>query len=751
MPRQNNFLIGQGERLTYDVNVSRGGSQKALPYDFVTQRSRLDGNLSQTFSYINALPREACPDDRTVAVVTMHPRFGSKSDFPENLFRSIGLRAVGSRTVEITPERWGIAKHPEQALTDELFVEGTRATFSRWSSDIKTWQESSGVSITLRTIENISAFQAESKVRSVPSDSDTAMLEVILHNAGDEDVIRSFMHYASLVRSDVYVEKRRDVGGLTFLPVEVSVSRVLELARHSFVRVARGMPLLRSLHPGLMRNYDDSSFPLALPKDEPLPRDSEAVIFDGGVPDHARSRLAAWVSVTEPAGIGPPDRGSEDHGLEVTSAFLFGTLSPSQAIEQPVVRVNHVRVVDQNTFVPDPSNVEYFDVADRIASHLDENEGRYRYVNLSIGPDIPVSDDEISYWTSMLDQRLARSQTVAAIAVGNTGRLDPASGLNRIQPPADAVNALSVGAADAMNGQWTRAQYSSIGPGRSPGRVKPDGVAFGGSQKNPFYVIGFNNHSKGVGGTSYAAPLLLKAVAGLGARIGSDLTPLSIRALMIHRAEDDGKNRNEVGWGRFELNPELLITCPDDEAIVVYQGELPVGSHLRAPIPMPDTQLKGMVTITATILIAPTIRPEFVATYTESGFEATFRPHSGKFTKNRDGTWSRHSTPRSFFSATAMYGGNGDETRLGGLKWEPCAKRTRSFRAKSISDPVFDIYNHSRRAGTRVGIDKPVPYALIVTVSAPKIPDLYNRIVRNHAGVLTPITPKVRLPVTIPA
>ena len=94
-----------------------------------------------------------------------------------------------------------------------------------------------------------------------------------------------------------------------------------------------------------------------------------------------------------------------------------------------------------------------------------------------------------------------------------------------------------------------------------------------------------------------------------------------------------------------------------------------------------------------------------------------------------------------------MYGGGEFELREGGLKWEPCAKRTRRFQAKSLLNPVFDIYNHSRQPGSRVGTDNPVPYTLIISIKAPKIPDLYNQIVRAHAGVLIPITPKLRLPV----
>ena len=747
MPRQNNFLIGQGERLTYEVSVPAGGNSKTLPYDFANQRSRLDGKISETYEYIQALPAGACPNDRTVALVTMHPRFIAKSDFPENLLRSVGLSPIGSRPVEIAPEQWGVNRHPDRAVTDQLFVSGTRASFARWARTVGTLAENSSNSNALRTIENVAAFQAESKIRSIPNDRQSVMLEIVLHNANDEDVVRSFIAYAANTQAIVYTEKRRDVGGLTFLPVEVEPARVVEVATHSFVRVARGMPSLRPLHPGVTRtNIATGSFDLEFTTDPPLSQGTEAVIFDGGIPDHAKTLLTPWVSLTEPPGIGPADPGYEAHGLAVTSAFLFGQLSAGQTLERPLLPVNHVRVLDRFTGVSDPLNFEIFEVADRITVHLDENEGRYQYVNLSIGPDIPVSDDEVSYWTAALDQRFTNAQFVPAIAVGNSGELDAATGLNRVQPPSDAVNALSVGASDHMNYPWRKADYSSVGPGRAPGLVKPDGVAFGGSPGNPFYVIGANNRSEPVCGTSFATPLLLKATAGVGVRVGTDdLDPLSTRALMIHRAEDGGNSRLEVGWGRFELDPELLITCPDDEATVIFSGTLPVGTHLRAPIPMPGTPITGDVGITATILISPTTNPEFAAAYTESGFEAIFRPHSGRYTNYRGGGVSRHPSSKPFFSENAMYGVGEFELREGGLKWEPCVKRTRVFRATSLSDPVFDIYNHSRHGGSKVGANNEVPYALIVSINAPKVPDLYNQILRTYSGVLTPITPRLRV------
>ena len=732
MPRQNNFLIGQGERLAYQVDVPTGGSPKVPPYDFVAQQGRLTGMLSETYDYIRALPLEACPNERAVAVVTMHPRFIAKSDFPETLLGVVGLRAVGSRTVQIVPEKWGTNRHPEEAATDALFVAGTRTAFSQWAETIQNWSESSRVSESLRTIENVSAFPAETKVRSIPAEGDSVMLEVVLHNAGDELVVQSFFAYASLFSATIYTEKRRDVGGLTFLPVQVARDSALGLASHSFVRVARGMPSLRPLHPGLTRDLtDDRPFPLQFPNGQVIVSDTEAAIFDGGIPDDSRASLAPWVSITEPSGIGPSDPASEDHGLAVTSAFLFGQLSPDRTLERPLVLVNHVRVLDQASGSPDPLNFEYFEIIDRITSHLDQNESRYGFVNLSIGPDIPITDDDVSYWTSALDQRFARFQSVLTVAVGNTGSRDAASGLNRLQPPADAINALSVGATNRLDNPWQRADYSSVGPGRPTGRVKPDGVAFGGSPSQPFNVIGSNNFSRAVCGTSFAAPLCLRASAGTRVQLGTGVSPLAIRALMVHRAEDDDYDRAEVGWGRFELDPDLMITCHDNEPLII-----------------PSAPLRGNVTITATILIAPQVNSGFVASYTESGFEAVFRPHTRQYTVYPGGGQSVHPKSKAFFSESAMYRGAEYDLRGGGLKWEPCVKRARTFQAKTLLEPVFDIYNHSRQAGSRVGTDNPVPYALVVSIKAPRVPDLYDQIVRAYQGVLIPIRPRLRLRVT---
>jgi hypothetical protein len=367
---------------------------------------------------------------------------------------------------------------------------------------------------------------------------------------------------------------------------------------------------------------------------------------------------------------------------------------------------------------------------------------------VSLGPALPVDDDEVTLWTAALDKRFAHGRCVATVAAGNDGHLDAAAKLNRIQPPADGVNVLSVGAADRVASGWQRASYSCVGPGRCPGVVKPDGIAFGGSAVEQFGVLAPNLAGCHESGTSYAAPYALRSAAAVRAQLGERLSPLAIRALLLHRAEiEDSHDWREVGWGRFESDPLRLITCDDDEALVVFQGELPVGEHLRAPIPMPQTPLTGEVTVSATLVISPEVDPEHPSAYTRSGLEVAFRPHSGKHGKRSDGTKAQHAKTRAFFSGSLLYGQPETVLREDGHKWEPCLRSQATFRARSLSSSLFDIYYHHRESGMKATAPQPIPYAFIVGIKAPKVADLYDRVVRAYANVLVPIQPQTRIQV----
>src|ERR1700722_11900952 len=124
MARNNNFLLGKGERLTREVNVRHGGGDKNPPYTFQDARKRVFAKLESVTADFDSVPEEAAPGDQVVAIMTMHPLYVSKSDFPQELLSAVGLRAVGSRSRTIAPERWGTTKHPKSAMGEDIFVAG---------------------------------------------------------------------------------------------------------------------------------------------------------------------------------------------------------------------------------------------------------------------------------------------------------------------------------------------------------------------------------------------------------------------------------------------------------------------------------------------------------------------------------------------------------------------------------------------------------------------------------------------------
>jgi len=272
------------------------------------------------------------------------------------------------------------------------------------------------------------------KLRNIPGGRDKATLELVLHNDQRKDILDAFARFAARHGAEPILERARTIRGVTFVPVRAPSARVAELATFQFVRVVRGMPTLRPFRPGVVRSTPAED--VTLPDTDVLGA-SRAVVFDGGLPpSHGLDR---WVQTIEPQGIGTAHPDYQDHGLAVTGTFLFGHLH-DRVLPRPYCLVDHVRVLDDQTG-QGGNDLEILDVLDRIVAHLNAHRGTYRFVNISLGPELPITDDEVTQWTATLDELFAGKNVVPTVAVGNGGELDHASGLDRLQPPADAVNA----------------------------------------------------------------------------------------------------------------------------------------------------------------------------------------------------------------------------------------------------------------------------------------------------------------------
>ncbi len=736
MAEQRNFLLGYGERLTVPVQIEKGMEPSPPPYAFAEARSRLVPQFAQAAVELAQLPAAACPDDFAVGLVTIHPEYTAKSFFPGKLLREARMETIGSRPTRVQPEKWKKKKVPEEVPTTQLYVTARREDFATFAKSLPNWSELRTGADQLFEVEAFRALRPEDRIQPLAKRSTEPLLEIVLHVSGlpnPDRILEAFEAFSKSLNLDPDLDRRFEVGGLCFLPMRTPRALLPRISQFAFMRTAREMPGLRPL---IRAKSKFKPFPVALPKVAPLDKQLRAAVFDGGIRNDGS--LMPFAQSHEPAGVASSVDEYVDHGTAVTSAVLFGPLIKGEELQRPYGIVDHYRVLDSES-QNDP--YELYDTLARIRDILQSR--KYSFVNLSIGPALSVEDHDVHAWTAVLDELLSNGETLATIAVGNEGEKDWKSGNARVQVPSDSVNSLAIGAADSQAKEWKRAAYSCIGPGRSPGLIKPDLVAFGGSQDEPFFIL---DQSLSIAlpesGTSFASPYALRMGMGVRAHFGTLLSPLAIKALLVHASDPSKIHPHEVGWGRVPKHLDSLVLCEEGVARVVYQGELTPAQYLRTPIPLPSGTLQGMITLTATFCFACETDPQDPSNYTRSGLDITFRPHADKYEEGKT-----HPKTSSFFRRSDY--DTEKELRHDAHKWETTLHRRKSFQPASLKDPFFDVHYQTRQFGKASrGSDK-IRYALIITVSAPKVKNLYDRIAQRYRTQLEPLQPIIEVPIQI--
>jgi hypothetical protein len=732
-----NYLLGRAEKLVDRIPAPKIKPDKAHPYTLDRAKERLVPKLQATAAELEKLPGKACPNNEAVALLTLHPTYLAKSYFPDDLLEAANLRAVGSRQRIVSPDAWAIKNPPKEALTAELFVAGQRTDFDALPALANRLRDGSKGADDFIKVYDVRTYPIKERVRTPKPKSDAPYWEIILHATGQSDsayILEGFREYLESLGLQVDLDERLHAQGLCFLPVRIPRLQIGEVAEFSFLRAAREMPRMR---PVVRMAKPAPSFSVELPDGVVLDPTIRVAVFDGGLP--AKSPLLPWANRKKSSGVGAAHPALVDHGHAVTSALLFGSLDSETPPPIPYAKVDHIRVFDTNS--PDDGSGEYFAIIKRIMTVLES--GRYDFVNFSIGPDLEIEDDNVHVWTAMLDQFLKRGTTLASFAVGNTGERDHDSGNARAQVPSDCVNAIAMGSADSLGSAWKRSAHSSIGPGRSPGIIKPDLLSFGGSAKNPFYVVGADGSAEGCIGTSFASPSGLRAAIGVRAYLGPILSPLALKALLIHRAYPSELPQREVGWGKIAESLDELVKSDESSACIVYQGtNLSAGSWVRAPIPVPEEAMSGMVYIKATICYATDTDPQDPIHYTRSGLEIRFRPHDEKRKKSEQ----RESNPKTFFSLGTQYAGE-EKLRNDAHKWETTLHASAKMRGNSLHNPCFDIHYNARMGGSKASKPSDIQYALIVSITAPRVRDLYDRIVRRYRTILEALRPVIEIPI----
>lgn len=720
---KNNLLLGNGQALVSATEWVTAGRTKRDVYSIEEARAHLHPQLELFARSAVSVPSGASPRGEVVGKVLVHPEYLAKSHFPARALREAGLRIVGTRSKEIQPRRRLRKTNPDDPmLTAEIMVAGSLNQFGQLDALLMRSGQV-GIRRDFSRMEEISFMSPGDRIRRmVPLSDGSVLLEAVLHADGlDDDIVTAFAMWAEQCGGRVDLRKTINVDSLTFVPVWLSLNDVPRLAQFSHVRVLRSASALRSLN-GALRGSLGTVFqvdPLV-----PISQDIRVAIFDGGldakgIDDCASEHL--WPETTKTSAD------FIDHGAMVTSAVLFGPVADGQeSLPRPYTHVDHFRIATPH----DEKDPEMFDAVARICQVLDR--GEHDYANISLAPADPLSDDDVHLWTSVLEKRLASRKMLLTVATGNDGHLPFPN--SRIQVPSDLVNAVAVGASTSADGALVRWNQSCIGPGRSPGLIKPDGVAWGDA------VPLFNprdGHVYEAKGTSFAAPLALRTAVGAAA-MADGISPGMARALLIHHTERPrGSSRDETGHGRFSLDAFDLITCGDKEASVTYEGELTPGRPIGARLPWPEDPVLGSVRIRATLLFYTPVDVAHPINYTRSGIEARLRRSPGGDTV-------------SFFSKAKLFANSEQQLRADAHKWETVLSKEIGAQAVTLNDPMLELVYRAREEGMAVNNAKlePLHYVLVVTVSANGEPDFYDR-VRRRYPVLMPV--RLRMGVSLPA
>lgn len=737
------FLLGRGESLNREGRFRSGFSEPTTPYEWPEQQARILPMLARQQAMFDAIPSQARPNDNVVSRLTLNPQYYSRSAYPGELVTHFGLRLVGSKPVQLKPEKGRGSTSQSGIPSTVLFLAGKRSAFKRLAQVAGASEIDESLVADLQKIEMVDAMTPKDRVLGKISRK-PELLEIVLHHDADVDADweDEFLSFARKAGVKLEISQNYQSRGLWFMPAIADAEQAQQLAQFSFIRAIRPMPKLRPLEaPKIIRARTTGST-LILPTEEPLDSSFRVAIFDGGLPE--QHPFGLWATRIEPPAkehIGAPINEYLEHGTAVTSAVLFGHVQAGLQ-PRPYCGADHFRVLGDLTTDRQLYSVMLY--VDKILS-----QSTYEFATFSIGPEEIVGDD-VTAWTTMLDDHFQQGQTLGTIAVGNAGQ-EP-SPFNRIQVPSDCVNALAIGAADASEGTWSRAPYSCVGPGRAPGLVKPDLVQFGGWDNNLFKFVFPGPSIAEADGTSFATPAVMRIASGVRAHFGTSISTLGIRALLIHSADPLEHPREEVGWGMVPDDLAEITVCPDGSVRVLYQGVLDPSKVMRTEIPLPPDKLEGMVEIAATFCYLCQTDPHTPGDYTRAGLGITFRPHQKKFPKPSPPLYKP--IDKNFPASKSFFEGVGRKSeqvlRQDAFKWDTTRHARVSMRASSLDRPVFDIHYQAREPGSSISPARAqkLPYALVVTVRAKKHPDLYDRVLAAYPS-LAAIKPRARLPLPI--
>ncbi|MFK3888831.1 S8 family peptidase [Sphingomonas sp. NPDC079357] len=381
-----------------------------------------------------------------------------------------------------------------------------------------------------------------------------------------------------------------------------------------------------------------------------------------------------------------------------------------------------------------------------------------RVFNLSINAVSDVERYRYSIYASRLDQIADAYGVIFVNTVGNLPRAQARAAWPRkpgetvryfasraasdtIYKPSESVRSISVGAINPPGTghlEGAPAVYTTRGPGLQVG-VKPDVVAYGGAgvtapgASTGLSSIDVEGRRQDVVGTSFAAPLVARTLAGLDAATNGGLHVEALRAMLLHHSSMPEPLRRRslkdlarqfAGFGQPASVVDMLETG-DHQITLLFQSRLSIGERkpviLRFPFTWPEslTDENGGCSGRAriTLVYAPPLDPAFGAEFVRVNLEASLKQLQPEPAKNGDPRFLNEIDPL-YYPKSAHLAVPEKALIDHGLKWWPSKQYLSNFDAVGVRSQWRLEVTSLVRAETRFPAEG-VPFAVLLTIEDP--------------------------------
>ena len=664
----------------------------------------------------------------------------AKSHRPDSLFSEktcpiIGAGRLGELFVRVTPS--GLTQ------LDRMILEGDTPKLVKEISSIETIEP-------ITPEDRCGGQSPDDVIRRAPKDGDKGYLtRVQLFDLGrgetslEDDFKKQCAASSIEVRQGGYSVDSRYFEVVCQKPADVAlISKIVG------VRSIRQMPTLTFIR-------IESGATRPLPEDLPVPTSPlnqypVVGVVDSGVREDIPS-LKAWILGRESTVA--PDYQNTNHGTFVAGLVAFPRpLNPSlTGIDPTPCAIFDVQVCpNTDPGAGDVDTLTESELLQDLEAVLRKHSNEIKVWNLSLGTNEVCSLDTFSSFAVELDRLQETYGVSIVVSAGNyesrplldyprtKEQLDP----GRITTPADSVLAITVGSVSHITLPLSGPKAGEPSPfsrhGAGPNFIiKPDLVHFGGTcRPDGAQLIGVES-VVGTGvvgsgcGTSYSAPLVSRLLANIYHQVTPTPSRELARAVLTHHARDPRSSdrvpeseENFLGFGLPTATPECL-ECEPWMSTLVFEDTLRPHYFLEwddFPFPTSLTQNgRFFGEIWMTLAFAPARGATWGSEYCETHIDAHFGVYQTKQSRKTKAVREEFKglVPPEFKNPGLLY----ESFQVEKLrKWAP----VRTYHGMLPENGERGSrWRLKLQLLSRHGIDtpemqRPQPFALIVTISDPK-------------------------------